>query len=83
MSKPPVATKAILHAADPPARSECAILPPSFTSDASVWKVLDLEGSVGELRLEPYSMPILPVRIQFRLSVRREHGLVKGWTYKA
>ena len=83
MSKPPVATSAMLQAAEPPARSECAILPPSLTSAARVWKVLDLLGRVGELRLEPYSMPILVISLPLIRCLFQEGGKLVTDTYKA
>jgi hypothetical protein len=59
MSKPPLATKAILIAALPALLSECAIFPPSSFDAARVWKVLHFDGRVGDDRDEPYSTAIL------------------------
>jgi hypothetical protein len=59
MSKPPLATKAILIAALPALLSEWAIFPPSSFDAARVWKVLHFDGKVGDDRDEPYSTAIL------------------------
>lgn len=59
MSSPPLATRAILIAALPALLREWAIFPPSSLEAARVWKVLTLDGRVGDDRDEPYSTAIL------------------------
>jgi hypothetical protein len=71
MSKPPLATKAILIAALPALLSECAILPPSSLDAARVWKVLHFDGKVGEERDEPYSTAILVLVAKARAGAAR------------
>jgi len=66
MSKPPLATKAILIAALPALLSEWAIFPPSSFEAARVWKVLHFDGKVGEDRDEPYSTAILVSALEQR-----------------
>jgi hypothetical protein len=64
ISKPPLATKAILIAALPALLREWAIFPPSSFDAASVWKVLHFDGKVGDVRDEPYSTAILVLALE-------------------
>lgn len=74
MSRPPLATKAMLIAALPTLRSECAILPPSLLSAARVWNVRTLEGRAGVLREEPYSTAILRRQCIIEWRIRSSKG---------
>ena len=79
MSRPPLATKAILIAALPALLREWAIFPPSSLHAARVWKVLTLEGRVGDDLEDPYSTAILLISLNssYRESMvpeRREEG---------
>lgn len=52
---------AMFMAALPALLSECAILPPSSLAAARVWKVLTLDGRVGDVLDDPYSTAILEI----------------------
>jgi hypothetical protein len=80
MSKPPLATKAILIAALPALLSEWAILPPSSFDAARVWKVLHFDGKVGDDREEPYSTAILVLVPSARAGTARSRYERKGKT---
>jgi hypothetical protein len=80
MSKPPLATRAILIAALPALRSEWAILPPSSLDAARVWKVLHLDGKVGDDRDEPYSTAILVLVPSARAGTAKSRYERKGKT---